>query len=45
MIPLAVRLGTAVCAFVVFLALKRSVFAGVLDGEAAPLAGGYFFTP
>jgi len=42
-IPLAVRVGAAVCAFIAFFALKRSVFAGVLAGEAALLAGGLLF--
>jgi hypothetical protein len=43
-IPLPVRVGAAVCAFIAFAAMKRSVFAGVLVGEAVLLAGGYFFT-
>ena len=38
-IPLAVRIGAAVCGFLAFLAVKRSVFAGVLVGEAALLLG------
>jgi hypothetical protein len=42
-IPLAVRAGAAVFGFVVFLLVKRSVFAGVLAGEAALLIGGFFF--
>jgi hypothetical protein len=44
-IPLAVRLGATVLAFLAFLAVKRSVFVGVLVGEAVLLAGGYFFAP
>jgi Branched-chain amino acid transport protein (AzlD) len=43
-IPLGVRLGAAGCGFVAFLLVKRSVFAGVLAGEAALLLGGYLFT-
>ena len=42
-IPLAVRIGAAVCGFLAFLAVKRSVFAGVLIGEAALLLGGFLF--
>ena len=42
-IPLAVRVGAAVCGFVGFLLVKRSVFVGVLVGEAALLLGGYLF--
>jgi len=42
-IPLAVRVGAAVCGFVGFLLVKRSVFVGVLVGEAALLLGGYIF--
>src|SRR5215470_2890062 len=36
-IPLSVRLGATVCGFLAFLAVKRSVFAGVLAGEGALL--------
>jgi hypothetical protein len=42
-IPLAVRISAAVCGFLAFLAVKRSVFAGVLVGEAVLLAGGFLF--
>ncbi len=42
-IPLAVRVGAAVCGFVGFLLVKRSVFAGVVAGEVALLLGGYLF--
>lgn len=42
-IPLGVRVGAALCAFIAFLALKRSVFAGVVAGEAALLIGGFLF--
>ena len=41
--PLALRIGAALCGFAAFLAARRSVFAGVLAGEAALLAGGFFF--
>jgi branched-subunit amino acid transport protein AzlD len=42
-IPLPVRVGAAVCGFVAFLLVKRSVFAGVIVGEAAILLGGFIF--
>ena len=42
-IPLTVRVSAAVCGFLAFLAVKRSVFAGVAAGEAALLAGGFLF--
>jgi Branched-chain amino acid transport protein (AzlD) len=42
-IPLGVRVGAAVLGFVAFLAAKRSVFAGVLTGEAVVLLGTYLF--
>ena len=42
-IPLTVRVGAAVCGFLAFLAVKRSIFAGVLAGEAALLLGGFLF--
>jgi len=44
-VPLQIRLGAAACAFVAYVVMKRSVFAGVLGGEAALLIGGYLFTP
>jgi len=44
-IPLAVRIVAAACGFVAFLAIRRSVFAGVLAGEIVLLAGGYLFGP
>ena len=40
-IPVSVRIGAAVLGFVAFLIAKRSVFAGVLTGEAAILLGTY----
>jgi hypothetical protein len=42
-IPLSVRVGAAACGFVAFLAIRRSVFAGVIVGEAVLLLGGMFF--
>jgi Branched-chain amino acid transport protein (AzlD) len=42
-IPLAVRVAAAACGFLAFLAIKRSVFVGVLVGEAALLLGGFLF--
>ncbi|HXX06435.1 MAG TPA: AzlD domain-containing protein [Pseudolabrys sp.] len=42
-IPLSVRVGATVCGFLVFIAIKRSVFAGVLAGEGALLLGGWLF--
>ena len=41
-IPLALRIGSAVCGFIAFLAIKRSVFVGVAVGEAVLLAGGFW---
>ena len=41
-IPVAVRIGAAALGFVAFLLTRRSVFAGVLVGEAAVMAGLYF---
>ncbi|HVZ54413.1 MAG TPA: AzlD domain-containing protein [Pseudolabrys sp.] len=43
-IPLEVRFGATLIGFAAFLAVKRSMLAGVLAGEAALLAGGFFFT-
>lgn len=42
-IPLGVRVGAVVCGFAAFLAIRRSVFAGVVVGEATLLLGGYLF--
>jgi hypothetical protein len=42
-IPLPVRVGAAVCGFLAFLAVKRSVFVGVAVGEVALLVGGFLF--
>jgi len=40
-IPLTVRVGASVWGFLAFLAVKRSVFVGVLVGEAVLFLGGY----
>jgi Branched-chain amino acid transport protein (AzlD) len=42
-IPLSVRVMAVVCGFAGFLLIKRSVFAGVVAGEAALLLGGFLF--
>jgi hypothetical protein len=42
-IPLPVRVAAAVCGFLAFLVAKRSVFAGVIVGEAVLLLGGFLF--
>jgi Branched-chain amino acid transport protein (AzlD) len=42
-IPLPVRVAAAVCGFLAFLVMRRSVFAGVAVGEAVLLLGGYLF--
>ncbi len=42
-IPLTVRVAAAVCGFIAFLCIKRSVFAGVVVGEAVLLLGGFLF--
>ena len=40
-IPVLIRVTAAACGFLAFLAVKRSVFVGVLVGEAVLLAGGF----
>ena len=42
-IPLPVRVAAAVCGFLAYLAMRRSVFAGVAVGETALLLGGFLF--
>ena len=42
-ISLTVRVGATVCGFIAFLVVRRSVFAGVLVGEATLLLGGFLF--
>ena len=44
-IPVGVRIGAAVLGFAAFLVVKRSVFVGVLTGEAAVMLGTYVFAP
>lgn len=44
-IPLAVRIGSAALGLAACLLCKRSVFAGVLTGELAVIAGNYLFSP
>jgi hypothetical protein len=41
-VPIEVRLAAMLCGFVVFLVARRSVFAGVLAGEIALVAGAAF---
>jgi hypothetical protein len=43
-IPLPVRVTAAVCGFLAYLVMRRSVFAGVIVGEATLLLGGFLFT-
>lgn len=42
-IPLSLRVAAAVCGFLGFVAVKRSVFVGVAVGEAVLLIGGFLF--
>ena len=42
-IPLSVRVTAAACGFLAFVGIRRSVFAGVLIGEAVLLLGGILF--
>ena len=44
-IPLPIRVAAAVCGFLAFLVMRRSVFAGVAVGEAVLLIGGLIFAP
>lgn len=43
-IPLPVRVAAVIGGFAAFLAVRRSVFIGVVAGEAVLLIGGYLFT-
>jgi len=43
-IPLPVRVAAAVCGFLAYLVMRRSVFVGVAVGEAALLLGGFLFS-
>jgi branched-subunit amino acid transport protein AzlD len=42
-VPVEVRVGAIVIGLLAFLAVRRSVFAGVIAGEAALIAGGLVF--
>ena len=42
-VPVSVRIAAAVSGLAVFLLSKRSVFAGVVAGEAALIAGAFLF--
>jgi len=42
-VPLAVRLVAIAVGLLAFLAVRRSVFTGVLAGEAALIVGAYWF--
>ena len=44
-VPMSVRVGAALCGFAAFLLLRRSVFAGVVVGEAVLLAGALLLVP
>jgi hypothetical protein len=43
-IPLAIRTGAVVGGFLVYFIVRRSVFVGVMAGEAIIIAGAYFAT-
>lgn len=43
-VPLAVRLGALAAGFLVFFLARRSLFVGVLAGEAVMIAGAYLFS-
>jgi len=43
-VPLAIRIGAAVCGFAAFLAIRRSVFAGVVTGEIVLVAAGLLYS-
>ena len=42
-VPLAIRLGAIACGLIAFLIVRRSVFAGVVAGEAVLLLGAYVY--
>jgi hypothetical protein len=44
-VPLLIRAGAAVCGFAAFLVLRRSVFAGVVTGEAILIGAGLLYGP
>lgn len=44
-VPLSVRVGATVIGMLAFFLVRRSVFAGVLAGEAALIGGAMLFSP
>jgi hypothetical protein len=42
-VPLAIRLGAIACGLVAYLLVRRSVFAGVVAGEAVLMLGAYIY--
>lgn len=42
-VPLGVRIAAAACGFAAFLAIRRSVFVGVVTGEAILVGPGLYF--
>ncbi len=44
-VPMAVRIAAAGLGLLAFFAIRRSVFAGVVAGEAALIAGALWFSP
>jgi Branched-chain amino acid transport protein (AzlD) len=44
-VPLSVRIGAIVVGFLGYVLIRRSVFAGVLAGEAALIAGAMLLSP
>jgi Branched-chain amino acid transport protein (AzlD) len=43
LIPVGVRISAALIGFAAFFAVRRSVFAGIVAGEVAVIAGAYLF--
>jgi hypothetical protein len=44
-VSLMVRVGAIICGFAAFLVIRRSVFAGLVAGEIALIAGALLFAP
>jgi hypothetical protein len=44
-VPLSVRIGALILGLIAFAVIRRSVFAGVLAGQAALIAGAMLFSP
>jgi hypothetical protein len=44
-VPLSVRIGALAVGLIAFVVIRRSVFAGVLAGQAALIAGAMLFSP